>query len=128
MKHGRLIILQESKMVDLGGYVIILVETKDKRVKLYGELIQTFQGVYWLKQINFRHTLESTRSKWKKIYFFKMHLSSVRVKFCIIKKANLYILTRNFRDIERIYKMLTWQVFNVVSILLYLNLSNCKQK
>ena len=29
-------------MVDLGGYVIILVETKDKRVKLYGELIQTF--------------------------------------------------------------------------------------
>ncbi len=26
-------------MVDLGGYVIILVETKDKRVKLYGKLI-----------------------------------------------------------------------------------------
>ena len=24
-------------MVDLGGYVIILVETKDKRVKLYGK-------------------------------------------------------------------------------------------
>ena len=24
-------------MVDLGGYVIILVETNDKRVKLYGE-------------------------------------------------------------------------------------------
>lgn len=24
-------------MVDLGGYVIILVETKDKKVKLYGE-------------------------------------------------------------------------------------------
>ena len=27
----------EGKMVDLGGYVIILVETSDKRVKLYGE-------------------------------------------------------------------------------------------
>ena len=26
-------------MVDLGGYVIILVETNDKRVKLYGEEI-----------------------------------------------------------------------------------------
>jgi len=24
-------------MVDLGGYVIILVETKDKKIKLYGE-------------------------------------------------------------------------------------------
>ena len=24
-------------MVDLGGYVIILVETNDKRVKLYGD-------------------------------------------------------------------------------------------
>jgi len=24
-------------MVDLGGYVIILVETKDKRIKLYGK-------------------------------------------------------------------------------------------
>ncbi len=24
-------------MVDLGGYVIILVETKEKKVKLYGE-------------------------------------------------------------------------------------------
>ena len=26
-----------SKMVDLGGYVIILVETQDKKVKLYGK-------------------------------------------------------------------------------------------
>ena len=26
----------QSAMVDLGGYVIILVETNDKRVKLYG--------------------------------------------------------------------------------------------
>ena len=26
----------QSRMVDLGGYVIILVETNDKRVKLYG--------------------------------------------------------------------------------------------
>lgn len=25
-------------MVDLGGYVIILVETKDKKIKLYGKL------------------------------------------------------------------------------------------
>ena len=24
-------------MVDLGGYVIILVETKDKKIKLYGK-------------------------------------------------------------------------------------------
>ena len=30
-------------MVDLGGYVIILVETQDKKVKLYGKyLILTF--------------------------------------------------------------------------------------
>ena len=29
-------------MVDLGGYVIILVETNDKRVKLYGEEIHFF--------------------------------------------------------------------------------------
>ena len=26
-------------MVDLGGYVIILVETTDKKIKLYGELV-----------------------------------------------------------------------------------------
>lgn len=26
-------------MVDLGGYVIILVETKDKKIKLYGEYV-----------------------------------------------------------------------------------------
>lgn len=26
-------------MVDLGGYVIILVETKDKKIKLYGRLL-----------------------------------------------------------------------------------------
>ena len=30
-----------TKMVDLGGYVIILVETNDKRVKLYGESLHT---------------------------------------------------------------------------------------
>ena len=30
-------VLSEGKMVDLGGYVIILVETNDKRVKLYGK-------------------------------------------------------------------------------------------
>lgn len=27
----------EPIMVDLGGYVIILVETKDKKIKLYGK-------------------------------------------------------------------------------------------
>lgn len=27
----------ETIMVDLGGYVIILVETKDKKIKLYGK-------------------------------------------------------------------------------------------
>ena len=26
-------------MVDLGGYVIILVETRDKKIKLYGEFL-----------------------------------------------------------------------------------------
>jgi hypothetical protein len=29
-------------MVDLGGYVIILVETKDKKIKLYGECAEKF--------------------------------------------------------------------------------------
>lgn len=29
--------MNSSKMVDLGGYVIILVETQDKKVKLYGK-------------------------------------------------------------------------------------------
>lgn len=27
----------KNNMVDLGGYVIILVETKDKKIKLYGK-------------------------------------------------------------------------------------------
>ena len=31
-----IVVSPQSKMVDLGGYVIILVETNDKRVKLYG--------------------------------------------------------------------------------------------
>jgi hypothetical protein len=36
-------------MVDLGGYVIILVETSDKRVKLYGEFISyLFYSLTWL--------------------------------------------------------------------------------
>jgi hypothetical protein len=30
-------------MVDLGGYVIILVETKDKKIKLYGK--STLRGL-----------------------------------------------------------------------------------
>lgn len=29
-------------MVDLGGYVIILVETKDKKIKLYGKSMLSF--------------------------------------------------------------------------------------
>jgi hypothetical protein len=29
-------------MVDLGGYVIILVETKDKKIKLYGKSVLSF--------------------------------------------------------------------------------------
>ena len=37
-----------SKMVDLGGYVIILVETQDKRVKLYGK-IASFGPNVWRK-------------------------------------------------------------------------------
>ncbi len=31
-------------MVDLGGYVIILVETKEKKVKLYGESVLPFMS------------------------------------------------------------------------------------
>lgn len=27
-----------ANMVDLGGYVIILVETKEKKIKLYGKI------------------------------------------------------------------------------------------
>lgn len=33
-------------MVDLGGYVIILVETKDKKIKLYGKLDVSAVSVY----------------------------------------------------------------------------------
>lgn len=33
--------MDSSKMVDLGGYVIILVETHDKKVKLYGKKTKT---------------------------------------------------------------------------------------
>jgi len=29
-------LLKPSAMVDLGGYVIIIVEAKDKKIKLYG--------------------------------------------------------------------------------------------
>ena len=35
-----------DKMVDLGGYVIILVETREKKVKLYGELVQYCQEYF----------------------------------------------------------------------------------
>jgi hypothetical protein len=31
-------------MVDLGGYVIILVETKDKKIKLYGKYTSCYNG------------------------------------------------------------------------------------
>lgn len=33
-------------MVDLGGYVIILVETKDKKIKLYGNFDVFTNGVF----------------------------------------------------------------------------------
>jgi len=36
-----------SKMVDLGGYVIILVETQDKKVKLYGKMMFTDIEMHW---------------------------------------------------------------------------------
>ena len=35
-------------MVDLGGYVIILVETQDKRVKLYGKFDMQWNMAEWL--------------------------------------------------------------------------------
>ena len=34
-------------MVDLGGYVIILVETQDKRVKLYGKFDMQWNMAEW---------------------------------------------------------------------------------
>ena len=34
-------------MVDLGGYVIILVETQDKRVKLYGKFDMQWNIAEW---------------------------------------------------------------------------------
>ena len=35
-------IFSSPNMVDLGGYVIILVETQDKKVKLYGKNLYVF--------------------------------------------------------------------------------------
>ena len=40
-------------MVDLGGYVIILVETQDKRVKLCGKFDMQWNMAEWF---NFRDT------------------------------------------------------------------------
>ena len=40
-------------MVDLGGYVIILVETQDKRVKLYGKFDMQWNIAEWLSFIYF---------------------------------------------------------------------------
>jgi hypothetical protein len=34
-------------MVNLGGYVIILVETQDKKVKLYGKMMFTDIETHW---------------------------------------------------------------------------------
>lgn len=34
-------------MVDLGGYVIILVETKDKKIKLYGTTFSKFVRAFF---------------------------------------------------------------------------------
>ena len=39
---GKNRIFSSPNMVDLGGYVIILVETQDKKVKLYGKNI-----IFW---------------------------------------------------------------------------------
>jgi len=33
--------MDRLKMVDLGGYVIILIETQDKKVKLYSKMMST---------------------------------------------------------------------------------------
>ncbi len=40
-----------SKKVNLGGYVIILVETQDKKVKLYGKMVSTDIEMHWSTQI-----------------------------------------------------------------------------
>ncbi len=40
-----------SKMVDLGGYVIILVKTQDKKVKLYGKMMFTDIETHWPTQV-----------------------------------------------------------------------------
>ncbi len=53
----------KSSMVDLGGYVIILVETSDKRVKLYGESLgQTGRSCALLSKIT---QLSELPSGWK---------------------------------------------------------------
>ena len=44
-------------MVDLGGYVIILVETQDKRVKLYGKFDMQRNIAEWFFRILFIHLM-----------------------------------------------------------------------
>ena len=43
-------------MVDLGGYVIILVETQDKRVKLYGKFDMQWNMAEWFNFVYYRDT------------------------------------------------------------------------
>ncbi len=39
--------MDESKMVDMDGYIIILVETQHKKVKLCGKTMFTDIETYW---------------------------------------------------------------------------------
>lgn len=47
----------EPIMVDLGGYVIILVETKDKKIKLYGESALLLVRSPFLCELNITYDL-----------------------------------------------------------------------
>ena len=46
-------------MVDLGGYVIILVETKDKKIKLYGKNPPSFAYHLHIICISFAYHLHT---------------------------------------------------------------------
>lgn len=48
----------ENIMVDLSGYVIIIVETKDKKIRLYGELITTFNTLVLRNYLDIQCLLE----------------------------------------------------------------------
>ncbi len=40
-----------SKMVNLGGYIIVLVKTQDKKVKLYSKMMSTDKEMHWPTRI-----------------------------------------------------------------------------